>query len=137
MNGKRYFWASLAVLAVRKPLDYLGDTFVLAHEWQKTGLLRPDVPATVPLMFAVGVLASFVFTYIFVKGYEGKGLWEGVRFGIIISLFSTVPTGLGAWMIFPVPVPLVVIWILNGLLLNLVSGIIAAAVYRPAVPAKP
>jgi hypothetical protein len=137
MNWKRFFWASLAVLVVRKPLDYLIDTFILTREWEKTGLLRPDVPATVPLMFAVGVLASFVFTYIFVKGYEGKGLWEGVRFGIVISLFSTVPTGLGAWMIFPVPVPLVVMWIVNGLLLNLVSGIIAAAVYRPAVLAKP
>ncbi|HSA94859.1 MAG TPA: hypothetical protein VLJ16_02325 [Acidobacteriota bacterium] len=136
MNGKRFLWASLAVLVVRKPLDYLIDAFILTREWQKTGLLRPDVPATVPLMFAVGVLASFVFTFIFIKGYEGKGIWEGVRFGVIISLFSTVPTGLGAWMIFPVPISLVLIWILNGLFLNIVSGIVAAAVYRPATPAK-
>jgi hypothetical protein len=136
MNRKRLLWASVAVLVVRKPLDYLGDTLVLTREWQKTGLLRPDVPATVPLMFVIGILASFVFVYIFAKGYEGKGLWEGVRFGIIISLFSTVPTGLGAWMIFPVPVPLVVIWILNGLFLNIVSGIVAAAVYKSAVPAR-
>jgi len=30
----------------------------------------------------------------------------------------------------------VVKWILNGLFVNLASGIIAAAIYRPAVPAN-
>ncbi len=136
MNWKRFLWASLAILVVRKGLDYLIDTFILMRDEKVKSLLRPDVLSTVWLMFAVGALVAFMFTYIFVKGREGKGIQEGVRFGIIIWLFVTVPTGLGAWMLFPIPMALVVRWVLNGLLLNLISGILAAAIYKPAGPAK-
>jgi hypothetical protein len=136
MNWKRFLWASLAVLVVRKGLDYLIDTFILMTDYEKLNLLRPDETSRMGLMFVVGVLVAFMFTYIFVKGREGKGIQEGVRFGIIIWLFVTVPIGLGAWMLFPVPMALIVKWILIGLLLNLISGILAAAIYKPAVPAK-
>jgi heme/copper-type cytochrome/quinol oxidase subunit 2 len=137
MNWKRYFLASLVIFVVRKGLDYLIDTVILMRDYEKlNGLLRPDVMSTVWLMFVVGLLVAFLFTYIFVKGREGKGIQEGVRFGIIIWLFVTVPAGLGAWMLFPIPMALIVKWILNGLLVNLISGILAAAIYKPAGPAK-
>jgi len=137
MNWKRFLWASLAVLVVRNGLDYLIDTFILMRDYEKLNLLRPDVTSMVWLMFDVGVLVAFMFTYIFVKGREGKGIWEGVRFGIVIWLFVTVPIRLGAWMYLPIPIALVVKWILNGLLLNLISGILVAAIYKPAVRPSP
>ena len=136
MNRKRFLEASLVIFVVRKGLDYLIDTFILMRDEQVKSLLRPDVKSTVWQMLIVGLLVAFMFTYVFVKGREGKGLQEGVRFGIVIWLFVTVPTGLGAWMLFPIPIALIVKWVLNGLLLNLISGILAAAVYRPAGPAK-
>ncbi|NTV80025.1 MAG: hypothetical protein HGA24_01190 [Candidatus Aminicenantes bacterium] len=136
MNWNRFLWASLAVFGVRKGLDYFIDTYILMRDFEKLDVLRPDVMSTVWLMFVVGALVSLLFTYIFIKGREGKGIQEGVRFGIIVWLFVTVPKGLGAWMLFPLPVSLVAKWILNGLFLNLASGIIVAAIYRPAVPAS-
>lgn len=136
MNWKRFFWASLVILVVRKGLAYLIETFFLMRDERVNSLLRPDVKSTVWLMFIVGLLVAFLFTYIFVKGREGKGIQEGVRFGIIVCLFVTVPTGLGAWMMFPIPMALIARWILMGLLLNLISGILAAAIYKPAGPVK-
>jgi hypothetical protein len=136
MNWKRFLWASLVILVVRKGLAYLIETFILMRDEKVNSLLRPDVKSTVWLMFVVGLLVAFLFTYIFVKGREGKGIQEGVRFGIVIWLFVTVPTGLGAWMMFPIPIALIGKWALMGLLLNLISGILAAAIYKPAGPAK-
>jgi heme/copper-type cytochrome/quinol oxidase subunit 2 len=137
MNWKRFLWASLAILVVRKGLAYFIETVILRRDYEKlSDLLRPDVLSTVWLMFIVGLLVAFMFTYIFVKGREGKGIQEGVRFGIVIWLFVTVPTGLGAWMMFPIPIALIGKWALMGLLLNLISGILAAAIYKPAGPAK-
>jgi hypothetical protein len=136
MNWNRFLKASLAVFLVRKGLDYFIDTYILMRDYKKLDILRPDVMSTVWLMFVVGALVSLLFTYIFIKGREGKGIQEGVRFGIIVWLFVTVPAGLGAWMLFPLPLSLVTKWVLNGLFLNLASGIIAAAIYRPAVPAN-
>jgi len=136
MNWKRLLWTALAVFVVTKGLDYLIDTFVLMRDYKKLNILRPDVTSTSGLMFVTGALVAFMFTYIFVKGREGKGILEGVRFGIIIWLFVDLPTGLGAWMLFPVPIMPIVKWILNGLLLSLIGGTLAAAIYKPAAPAR-
>jgi hypothetical protein len=121
------------ILVARKGLAYFIETVILRRDYEKlSDLLRPDVLSTVGLMFVVGLLVAFMFTYIFVKGREGKGIQEGVRFGIVIWLFVTVPTGLGAWMMFPIPIAQIGKWALMGLLLNLISGILAAAIYKPA-----
>lgn len=137
MNWKRFLWASLVIFVVTEGLDYFIDTVILMGDYKKlNGLLRPDVMSTVWPMFAVGLLVAFMFTYIFVKGREGKGIQEGVRFGIIIWLLVTVPAGLGAWMLFPIPMALIVKWILYGLLTTLIGGILAAAIYKPAGPPK-
>jgi len=133
MNWKRFLWAGLVILVVRKGLAYFIETVILRRDYESlSDLLRPDVLSTVWLMFVVGLLVAFAFTYIFVKGREGKGILEGVRFGIVIWLFVTVPTGLGAWMMFPIPITMIGKWSLMGLLLNLISGILAAAIYKPA-----
>jgi|WetSurMetagenome_2_1015567.scaffolds.fasta_scaffold321235_2 hypothetical protein len=134
MNWKRFLWASLVITVVREGLDFPFDTFILLPDFRKLGLLRPDVTSTAWLMFVVDVLVTLLFTYVFVKGREGKGILEGVRYGIVIWLFVTVPTGLGAWMLFPIPMTLIMKWVLNGLVLFLISGILAAAIYRPAGP---
>ena len=84
MNRKRFLEASLVIFVVRKGLDYLIDTFILMRDEQVKSLLRPDVKSTVWQMLIVGLLVAFMFTYVFVKGREGKGLQEGVRFGIVI-----------------------------------------------------
>ena len=137
MNWKRFLWAGLVILVVRKGLAYFIETVILRRDYESlSDLLRPDVLSTVWLMFVVGLLVAFAFTYIFVKGREGKGILEGVRFGIVIWLFVTVPTGLGAWMMFPIPITMIGKWALMGLLLNLISGILVAAIYKPAGPVK-
>ena len=137
MNWKRFLWAGLVILVVRKGLAYFIETVILRRDYESlSDLLRPDVLSTVWLMFIVGLLVAFAFTYIFVKGREGKGILEGVRFGIVIWLFVTVPTGLGAWMMFPIPITMIGKWALMGLLLNLISGILVAAIYKPAGSAK-
>jgi hypothetical protein len=137
MNWKRFLWASLAIFGVTESLDYIVDTVILMPDYKDlNSLLRPDVMSTVWLMFVVGLLAALAFTYVFVKGREGKGLLEGVRFGIIIWLLVTVPSGLGAWMLFPIPLSLIVKWILFGLLETLLGGVLAAAIYKPVHAAR-
>jgi MFS superfamily sulfate permease-like transporter len=136
MNWKRFLWASLVVFVVTESLDYFIDTVILMPDYKKLSVLRPDVMSTKWPMFVLALLVAFVFTYIFVKGREGKGIQEGVRFGIIIWLLVTVQSGLGAWMLFPIPMALIVKWILYGLVTTVIGGILAAAIYKPAGPAK-
>lgn len=40
--------------------------------------------------YLMDLVRSFFFTFLFVKGYENKGIMEGVRFGIYVCFFYTM-----------------------------------------------
>jgi hypothetical protein len=97
-------------------------------------LFRPDMASRMWVMYLVGALAALMFTYIFVKGRENKGISEGVRFGIIIWLFVNVPMGASMWAMFPIPYMTIARGLLFGLLETLIAGILVAVIYKPLAP---
>jgi hypothetical protein len=133
MNWKRFLVAGLVIFVVTQAMSLVIDRVILMRDYEKlNSLWRPDLMSKVWLMYVIGFLVAFLFAYIFIKGREGKGIQEGVRFGIIIWLFMTVPSSLNLWILFPIPMALIVKWILYGLLTNLLGGILAAVIYKPA-----
>lgn len=83
------------------------------------------------IILVTDVFWSFFFCYIFARGYEGKGLGEGARYGAIIGLFFTMSQAYNSYVIFPLPYDLALKWFLSGLAGCVVLGIVAAAIYRP------
>jgi len=96
----------------------------LDHLW------RPEMNSLMWLYLLVGLFAAFMFVYIFTKGYEGKGLMEGLRFGIIIGLFVTIPNVFGQYFVYPLPFKLVVQWFAFGMIEFILIGVVAAALYK-------
>jgi hypothetical protein len=137
MNLKRYVAASLAVYAVSLALGFLIHGVILAPTYQSIkGIWRTDMTSKMWIEWMDGFLISFLFTYIFTKGYEGKGIMEGVRFGLIVGLLLSIPMAYGTYMIIPIPYYLALEWFLYGTAQSMVLGGVAAAVYKPAaVPA--
>lgn len=137
MNWKRFFGAALAVFVAVQALEFLIGTFLLkgANEFLQS-LWAPDMMSRAWMMYLMSALVALVFTYIFVKGREGKGIQEGVRFGIIIWLFFTVPMNHFLWVMLPIPYRIIFQWLLAGLLEMLVAGILVAVIYKPKEAAK-
>ncbi len=136
MNWKRFVVASLVIFAVDAALSTVIDRLILMRDYEKlNSLWRPDIMSKAWLSYLIGLLVAFMFTYIFIKGREGKGIQEGIRFGIIIWLFMTVTFSLNMYFLFPIPLGLAIKWILYGLFTNLVDGILVAVIYKPAAPA--
>ena len=136
MNWKRFLIASLVVFVVVQAMEFLINNVILMSQYESLkNLWRPDMESKMWIMYLIGLLVAFLFTYIFIKGREGKGLAEGVRYGIIIWLFVSVPMCLGFWVMFPVPLKLALWWMLFSLLEMLIAGILVAAIYRPPVAA--
>jgi hypothetical protein len=77
------------------------------------------------------VVFSFFFTYIFVKGHEGKGILEGVRYGIVIGFFWVFVNSYNAFVIVPIPYGLVWYWIISGFIQTIIAGILVALIYKP------
>lgn len=137
MNGKRFIAAGLVIFVVTQVMGYVIDNFILKSMYDSLkGLWRPDMMSKIWVMYIMGLLFSLIFTYVFIKGREGKGIQEGVRYGIIIWLFVIVPMYHSMWVVFPIPYTLILKWTLYGLLTALIGGILAAVIYKPSAPAK-
>lgn len=134
MNMNRFVPAIIAVF-----------TFVFIYEWILHGYLLAGLYESIPALWRTKtempgymlwlMLGQLVFTimfcYIFLKGYENKGLMEGVRYGILIGLLFIGPN-LIFYAVQPLPVSLVVYWCIGGLVETIIAGVILASIYKPA-----
>ena len=96
-------------------------------------LWRPEaeLQSHMPYMF-LGQLAVAVFlSWIFVHGYKGKGIMEGIRFGFLIGGLEA-GKNLIMYTVAPYPCALAASWIVAGFAQAILVGIVASLVYKPA-----
>jgi hypothetical protein len=135
MNTKRYLWASLAVFVFIFLAEFLFHGVIMKNTYaMHMDLLRPEAEqqATFPFMILGFLLLAFGFCFIFVKGYEGRGIAEGVRFGLYAALAFGISTQLINYSVFPYPGSWVGMWIFGESLIVIAAGAIAAMIYRRA-----
>jgi hypothetical protein len=138
MNWKRLIVAALAVFVSVQVLEFaLTTLFMKSANEELASLWRPDMSSKIWLMYVLSILVALIFAYVFAKGRDGRGLLEGVRFGLLMWLFISVPMNGAWWVMLPIPLAIVVRWILFGLVEMLVAGILVSAIYKPAAAAKP
>ncbi len=130
MNKQRYALASLAVFVFVVIFESLfHGRFLSGFYMQTRHLWRPAGEMNTPVIVFAQLFFSFVFGYIFLKGYENKGIMEGVRYGILIGLLA-IPCHLIFYAVQPLSIQLVVLWCVGGLIEMIFAGAILAAVYK-------
>ncbi len=136
MNWKKLWIAFFLVFVAYLATNMLIHTVILGDTYLKPDIqnsMRPE--AEMGKSFWVRIVTmlvfSFFFTYIFAKGYERKGIMEGVRYGLIITLFYFFVTCFDQFVTYPIPYFVVWYWIIAGLVQAVLMGIIAALVYKP------
>ncbi|OHD64070.1 MAG: hypothetical protein A2176_08640 [Spirochaetes bacterium RBG_13_51_14] len=82
-------------------------------------------------MYLTDFALSILFTYIFTKGYENRGIMEGVRYGLIIGLLMDGIGSFGQYMVYPIPLTLALQWFVYGVIRFIILGIIVSLIYRP------
>jgi len=91
---------------------------------------RPDMMDKMWIIHVTTVIFSFLFVYIFTKGYENKGIVEGLRFGLIIGLLMNVVGMFNQYAVYPIPFNLAIQWFIYGIIQYVVIGAVAASIYR-------
>ncbi len=132
MNWSKFFIAFVVIYVVGGILNYLIHSVLLMETYEGLSQIwRPDMDRLMWLQWVIPLFLIFFFIYIFARGYEGRGIMEGVRYGLIIWAFMSIPTIYGQYMVYPLPYSLVWKWLLGDLVLFLVYGILAAVIYKP------
>jgi hypothetical protein len=133
MNWKKFVTASIIVFAVMMVLEWVTHN-VLLKDWyeQTVSLWRPmdEMQKMMPIWWVANLFISFLFVFIFIKGYENKGWMEGFRYGIIIGLFMWIPGALSQYVFLPFPWQLATWWFVAGMVEFVLLGIITWIVYK-------
>jgi uncharacterized membrane protein YagU involved in acid resistance len=130
--GKKFWISFLAVYVAMNLLNFLIHAVLLAATYQSeavASVMRPEQDQMMWVHFVTALVFSFFFTLIFSKGYEGKGMIEGVRYGFYVGLMVAVPMAYDSFAVYPVPYSLAIQWFFYGLVQYILLGVVAAAAF--------
>ena len=135
MNVKRYVLGSLAVFVFIYLAEFLFHGVIMAGKYQEQiELLRPEAGsmARMPVMALGFLIMAFGFCFVFTKGYEGKGIAEGIRFGLYVAIAFGLSANLINYTVFPWPGMWVAYWTIGETIIMMMGGALIALIYKPA-----
>ena len=134
MNAGRYVLGSVVVALYFYLYEWLLHGIIMSKSYnEQLGLFRPDIESGIFLFWMLLglVIMAFGFCFIFLKGYENKGIGEGFRYGLYVGITFAVSTALIEYSVFPFPGSWVISWIIGYMIMMILAGIIFAAIYKP------
>jgi len=131
--NKRFWMAFAACYIVGQVLGFLINGVLLADTYKAlASVWRPEaeMQAKMWIFLVTGFVSTFLFCYIFTRGYENKGLAEGLRYGGLVGLLITVPMAYDSYVVYPIPYSLALSWLFTGMAYWLILGAVLALIYR-------
>jgi len=81
-------------------------------------------------MWVTSLVFSFGFVFIFTKGFEGKGMAEGIRYGLIMGIFVMFIGMFNQYATYPISLSLAIQWFIYGLIELMIAGAVTALIYK-------
>ena len=135
--NKKVLIGFVVVFVLTFLLDYIVNMYVMMADYEATKQLwRAPEEMKMGVIVVSQLFFAFFFTLIFSKGYEGKGIQEGVRYGVYVALMMVLPAAYMTFATMPVPYSLSLKWFLSGLVQNMLYGIALALVFGKRGEAK-
>ncbi len=132
MNYKKFAVCVVAVLVTVFVSNYIIHQLIMKSAYTATAALwRPEAEMQQYMchMLAGQFLVSLFMTWIFVHGYKGKGIMEGVRFGLFLGGLNA-GNNLIMHAVAPYTCALTCSWILLGFAQAILVGVVASLVYK-------
>jgi len=136
MNWQKLLIAFIVVFVVLQVLSFVIHRIILDSDYKAiTDVFRPqaDMESKMWISWVTGLIFAFFFVYVFAKGYENKGIMEGIRYGLVIGCFMSIPSIYGQFMVYELPYSLILKWLFSDFITLVIIGIVAALIYKPQV----
>jgi hypothetical protein len=132
MNKK--LWAGfIAVWVVYGFLESIVNTVILKSTYlgaNAVNLWRPEGEMRIWIIYIAYLFFAFFFTLVFSKGFENKGIMEGVRYGFYVGMMCMVPAAYVNYATMPMPFMLALQWFIYGLITVIICGIVLSYVFK-------
>lgn len=127
---KKVLIGAVVVFVVLEVLDFLIHGVILTSSYSATpDIWRPDMMDVMWVLHIVKIVIAFFFALIFSKGYEGKGVVEGIRYGLYVGIMMGVGMAYGTYTIIAISCALAFQWLLFSVFEYIIAGIGVAMVY--------
>ena len=105
----------------------LGPTYSLSpHIW------RPIAEIKLWMLPVTGAFFAYFFVFIFSKGYEGRGLLEGVRYGTYAALMIVLPHAYNSYATMQIPYSVALQWLFFGTVEYIFAGALLSTAFQLA-----
>ena len=137
MNVKKFWVAFVAIFIVLEILGYLVHGVLLGATYESEEIKEvfrtmEEMDSRMWIMILTDLIWVYFFTFFFVKGYENKGIMEGVRYGAYMGIFVSLVFSYQNYVVLPIPYSLALQWFIYGFVISVILGVIAALIYKPA-----
>ena len=130
MDVRRFIVGSVVAFIFVSAFEFLFHGLILAGTYQATAeLWRPEGEHKLPFLIVSQLLFAIAAVFFFTRNYQGRGIGEGVRFGLYVGLILASVKLADCYL--PIPGGLLVAWLTADLLKGLGTGIVASLIYRP------
>jgi hypothetical protein len=131
MMNKRIWAGFVTVFVTTQIIEGLVGFILLGPTYSHSPhIWRPIAEIRLWMLPVTGAFFSFFFVFIFSKGYEGKGLFEGVRYGLYAALMIVFPHAYNSYATLQIPYSIALLWFLFGTLEYILAGILLSAAFR-------
>jgi len=135
MNFPRVAIAALVAWVVYLGVSFVVHTMLLTDIYvQHRSVMRPEdqANAILPIGFAFALVGFFAFAYAYAKGYEGgKGLQEGLRFGVLVGILLCSFSTIWDYMVWPMGRRLLLAWMVDYIVEFALYGMLVGLLYKP------
>jgi hypothetical protein len=129
---KKLLLAIVAAYIVLMLTNYLVHQVWLMSDYAAIPASHRSLAGIMHRFWAMAVgqfILAVLFAYIYTRGAEKKPwLVQGIRYGILITLLTVVPTALGEYVVYIVPYMLAIKWMIAGGIQMIILGLIVAGI---------
>ena len=122
-------WVAFCAIGFIAHAVLLNDVYA-AH----ATIMRPEAEASsrLPLAFAVSLVGMLAFAYAYAKGYEGgKGIQEGLRFGVLVGVMLIAFVLIWDYMTYPLSRTFLFALVVDYIVEFAIYGAIVGLIYKP------
>lgn len=137
MDRKKLIGAIVAAFVILFVAGFLVDDVWLGttyREMRDAGFsFRPEeaIRHRFRLICVSDALYSIFFVWVYAKGREEKPwVGQGIRYGVLMTLFTVVPSTINDYVAYNLPHTLVLHWMIGGLIALSLMGLGASAILR-------
>jgi hypothetical protein len=127
---KKVWIGFITVFILMEIVSFLLHSVILGQTYMELkDLFRPDMERLWWVYQVLMVIGAFFFTFIFSKGWEGKGIMEGVRYGLYIGIWMGTGMAYGTYAMINIPYSLAMTWFICSIVEYIIYGIALTFVF--------